>query len=346
MGADTDPPHQPGAVTDDLPGFRRRMRKKTQPLWITWESQVRNRSMSTQLGAHLLELDVSGGPLKRYALCIARTIVWTWRWRGGIIFVQNPSIVLATLALLLRPLLRYTLIMDAHNAGIYPAEGTNSRLQRIADWLIAHVDLVLVTNEGLARRVREVGGRPFVMPDPLPALTAPAGSVGPAPTVLFVCTWASDEPYVEVFKAAELLPDVTVHVTGRSKGRESAFGRKLPPNVVLTGFVPRAEYERLLTSAHAVVDLTTREDCLVCGAYESVAAGAPFVLSNTKALREYFRVGGVHVDNEAGAIAAGIRAILNDYGTYRAAVERLRRILETEWNEKKHTLLATIEGQA
>jgi len=322
------------------------MRKKTQPLWITWESQVRNRSMSTQLGAHLLELDVSGGPLKRYALCIARTIVWTWRWRGGIIFVQNPSIVLATLALLLRPLLRYTLIMDAHNAGIYPAEGTNSRLQRIADWLIAHVDLVLVTNEGLARRVREVGGRPFVMPDPLPALTAPAGSVGPAPTVLFVCTWASDEPYVEVFKAAELLPDVTVHVTGRSKGRESAFGRKLPPNVVLTGFVPRAEYERLLTSAHAVVDLTTREDCLVCGAYESVAAGAPFVLSNTKALREYFRVGGVHVDNEAGAIAAGIRAILNDYGTYRAAVERLRRILETEWNEKKHTLLATIEGQA
>ena len=322
------------------------MRKKTQPLWITWESQVRNRSMSTQLGAHLLELDVSGGPLKRYALCIARTIAWTWRWRGGIIFVQNPSIVLATLALLLRPLLRYTLIMDAHNAGIYPAEGTNSRLQRIADWLIAHVDLVLVTNEGLARRVREVGGRPFVMPDPLPALTAPAGSVGPAPTVLFVCTWASDEPYVEVFKAAELLPDVTVHVTGKSKGRESAFGRKLPPNVVLTGFVPRAEYERLLTSAHAVVDLTTREDCLVCGAYESVAAGAPFVLSNTKALREYFRVGGVHVDNEAGAIAAGIRAILNDYGTYRAAVERLRRILETEWNEKKHTLLATIDGQA
>jgi glycosyltransferase involved in cell wall biosynthesis len=322
------------------------MRKKTQPLWITWESQVRNRSMSAQLGAHLLELDVSGGPLKRYALCIARTIAWTWRWRGGIIFVQNPSIVLATLALLLRPFLRYTLIMDAHNAGIYPAEGRNSRLQRIADWLIAHVDLVLVTNEGLARRVREVGGRPFVMPDPLPALTAPAGSVGPAPTVLFVCTWASDEPYVEVFKAAELLPDVTVHVTGRSKGRESAFGRKLPPNVVLTGFVPRAEYERLLTSAHAVVDLTTREDCLVCGAYESVAAGAPFVLSNTKALREYFRVGGVHVDNEAGAIAAGIRAILNDYGTYRAAVERLRRILETEWNEKKHTLLATIEGQA
>jgi glycosyltransferase involved in cell wall biosynthesis len=183
------------------------------------------------------------------------------------------------------------------------------------------------------------------MPDPLPAITAPAGSVGPAATVLFVCTWASDEPYLEVFKAAEALPDVTIHVTGRSKGRESAFGRKLPPNVILTGFVPRAEYERLLTSAHAVVDLTTREDCLVCGAYESVAAGAPFVLSNTKALREYFRVGGVHVENEAAAIADGIRAILNDYGTYRAAVGQLRRILETEWNEKKHALLATIEGK-
>jgi len=322
------------------------MRKKTQPLWITWESQVRNRSMSTQLGAQLLELDVGGGPLKRYAICIARTLTWAWRWRGGIVFVQNPSIVLCTLALLLRPLLRYTLIMDAHNAGIYPAEGTNSRLQRAADWLIARVDLVLVTNEGLARRVREVGGRPFVMPDPLPTLAAAAGKVGPAATVLFVCTWASDEPYLEVFKAAELLPDVTIHVTGRSKGRESALGRALPRNVILTGFVPRAEYERLLTSAHAVVDLTTREDCLVCGAYESVAAGAPFVLSNTKALREYFRIGGVHVANEAGAIATGIRAILNDYQGYRAAIEQLRRTLESEWNEQKRTLLATIEDQS
>ncbi len=302
--------------------------------------------MSAQLGAHLLELDLGGGPLKRYTLCIARTIAWAWRWRGQIVFVQNPSIVLATLALLLRPFLRYTLIMDAHNAGIYPAEGKNPRLQRVADWLIARVDLVLVTNDGLARRVREVGGRPFVMPDPLPAITAPAGSVGSTPTVLFVCTWASDEPYLEVFKAAEALPDVTIHVTGRSKGRENAFGRKLPPNVILTGFVPRAEYERLLTTAHAVVDLTTREDCLVCGAYESVAAGAPFVLSNTKALREYFRVGGVHVENDATAIAKGIRAILNDYEKYRAAVGQLRRILETEWNEKKRALLATIESKA
>lgn len=28
MGADTDPPHQPGAVTDDLPGFSKKNEKE------------------------------------------------------------------------------------------------------------------------------------------------------------------------------------------------------------------------------------------------------------------------------------------------------------------------------
>jgi glycosyltransferase involved in cell wall biosynthesis len=315
------------------------------PLWVTWETQVRNRSMSSELGARLVEIEVAGSALKRYAACILRTLPWLWRWRSSVVFVQNPSIVLATLAVVLRPLLRYRLIMDAHNAGIYPAEGRRGQLQSMANWLLARVDVVIVTNTGLAERVRDLGGRPFVLPDPLPAMTpSRTRAGGGSPTALFVCTWASDEPYLEVFKAAESLPDVTILVTGRSKGRESAFGRPLPQNVALTGYVPRAEYERFLRTADVVVDLTTREDCLVCGAYESVAAGAPFVLSNTRALREYFRMGGVHVDNRAQAIAAGIRAVLDDHQTYRAAVEQLGSILQGEWSEQKRALLSLLEG--
>jgi glycosyltransferase involved in cell wall biosynthesis len=258
------------------------------------------------------------------------------------VFVQNPSLVLVLYAVVLRPVLRYRLVMDAHNAGVYPSEGGSPMLQRLADWLLKRVDLVIVTNDGLAERVRAVGGRPFVLPDPLPDLAARrelTQVLGELPiTGLFICTWAADEPYFEVFKAAELLPDIRFLVTGNSKGREIGYGSNVPRNVILTGYVPHEEYERLLTTCDFVLDLTTRQDCLVCGAYESVAVGTPFVLSDSKALRSYFRMGGTYVSNDAVGIANGIRALMNDYETYRAQIARLKGLLESEWAGRKNAL--------
>jgi glycosyltransferase involved in cell wall biosynthesis len=312
------------------------------PLWITWERQVRNRSLSARLDAQLFEMDVAGSWFKRYSTCLVATTRMLWKWRGSLVFVQNPSLVLVLLAVMLRPVLRYRLIMDAHNAGIYPAEGKRGGLQKLADALIRRCDLVIVTNEGLAERVRLVGGQPFILQDPLPKIAKSESRQQQGEgisTALFICTWAADEPYVEVFKAAELTPGVTFFVTGKSKGREKELGRNLSSNVVLTGFVPHDEFERLLTTVDIVIDLTTRQDCLVCGAYEAVSAGTPFLLSDTKALRSYFSSGGVHVSNDANGIAQGIHAILSDYDSYREDIVRLKEILESAWVERKRALV-------
>ena len=57
------------------------------------------------------------------------------------------------------------------------------------------------------------------------------------------------------------------------------------------------EYVSMLYSVDATIDLTNRENCLVCGAYESVAAGKPMILSKTQALMEYFNKGAVYVEH-------------------------------------------------
>jgi len=250
---------------------------KVLPLWLTWEKQVRNRNLSARVGARLVEINRPGGKLRRYALCTAKTYAALRHCRNGLVFVQNPSLLLVIEAIVMRKFLHYTLVMDAHNAGIFPAEGRRAWLQRLADWATRRVDLVLVTNDGLAGRVRRNGGIPFVLPDPLPIFFSearPQMQVAPESehTALFVCTWAADEPYLEVLAAAEKLPNIRFVITGNSRGRERKFGRRVPRNVCLVGYLPDKAYERALFDCSFVIDLTTRDDCLVCGAYEAVPA--------------------------------------------------------------------------
>ena len=62
----------------------------------------------------------------------------------------------------------------------------------------------------------------------------------------------------------------------------------------------------------ATIDLTTRENCLVCGAYQSIAAGKPMVLSKTRALQTFFPAGAVYTDNSAADIRRCIEKVLAD----------------------------------
>jgi glycosyltransferase involved in cell wall biosynthesis len=115
--------------------------------------------------------------------------------------------------------------------------------------------------------------------------------------------------------AARLLPpEYEVSITGRSKLSE-AQRAALPANVRLTGFVSEADYLTLLRNADVVVDLTTRENCLVCGAYEAISLHKALVVSDTTALRELLAEAAEYCRNDAGDIADSIR---------RAAASRMR----------------------
>ncbi len=67
------------------------------------------------------------------------------------------------------------------------------------------------------------GGRPFVLPDPIPELpagVAPDGAAGKL-QVLFICTYASDEPYSAVVQAAGAFIDqAQIYITGRLKPQD------------------------------------------------------------------------------------------------------------------------------
>ena len=67
------------------------------------------------------------------------------------------------------------------------------------------------------------------------------------------------------------------------------------------------EFYSCLFRSQVVLDITTHENCLLCGAYEAMSACKPLVTSNSQILRTYFNKGTIYTEHDAGKIADAIR---------------------------------------
>jgi hypothetical protein len=303
-------------------------------IWITWEQQRRNRTLSKALNAELFEFDLKYGRLIRYPIALWKTLAVFISEKAEVIFVQNPSIILSLFSVIFGIVFRKPVIVDAHNAGVYPNGGRNIWAKRMADFLFRKAALTMVSNEVLAEYVIERGGNVIAVPDPIPEFDVPPMAKLSRGTydILFICSWADDEPYGEVIEAAGMLdPNIKVYITGKSKGREKKF--KIPGNVILTGYLPEERYLQMLYSSDAVIDLTTRKDCLVCGAYESVAAEKPLILSDSKVLRKYFSRGALYTDNTSADLASQINMAILKRDRLQAEIRGLKLEKKREWSD-------------
>ncbi len=312
-------------------------------IWITWETQRRNQSLSSALGAELHELDFSGLPsFLRYIKCSMCTLRILYREKPETLFVQNPSLILATLAIAISKVSKINVVIDAHNGGIQPLNGKSNFLNGWAKFILKNSPTTIVTNEAIRQEIRRhtMDTEIFVLPDPIPTIHTPTRKTPLKGkfNILFICTWATDEPYLNVIEAAKLIDkDTYIYITGNYKKNQELDFSQLPANVVLTGFIPTKEFDHLLYSVDVTMDLTTREDCLVCGAYEAISVEKPLILSKSQALQSYFP-GMVYTDNEIHDIAQCIRVILADLHRYNREAKKLKKELIRAWDEKINAL--------
>jgi glycosyltransferase involved in cell wall biosynthesis len=302
------------------------------PLFITWERHRRTRELARTFGADLLEVTAAGGRVARYARLLGGTTRALATRRPRVLFIQCPSIVLGVWCALLKPLFGYTLIADLHNEAIEPFNYSFGLYHVMLRMIRRCADVSLVTNDVLEAIVNGTGGRAFVLPDKVPDIGAggAAGDRGGSACVVFICTFAPDEPVREVIEAARLLgPAVTLQITGNP----AALGTPLdlPAHVSLTGFLNDEAYEALLTKADVLIDLTRMDNCLVCGAYEAVALQKPLVTSDTRALRRYFRKGTVYTRHDPQSLADAIVRAVTHRERLAAEMKELKRELRDHW---------------
>jgi len=220
---------------------------------------------------------------------------------------------------------RVTVVADCHNKSLKkrmngPLGGLFFALKR---WSFHQADLVIVSNETLLYSAAILSDHVQVLRDPLPVAVLGVAHSDirdvPAPTdaaftppidpyVLFVCSFAEDEPVESILSAAVDIDRAgySVVITGDCSALDVPELVRSAPNVFMPGYVSTACYDRLLSRAHVVVALTRDHDCLLCAAYEAVAARRSLVVSDTAVLRACFKDLATYTVNEPASILAAV----------------------------------------
>lgn len=313
-------------------------------LFLTWIKHRRTRHLCERLEFPLVELISKHRGLRRYLALTLRTIRTLQTRRPRILIVQSPSVVLSLLCLMLRPIFRYRLIVDAHNEAVEPYLHRSAIMRWMTSLIIKRSDLTIVTNRQLAETVMRQGGRALVLPDGIP--TAPAAAkkrLAGEFKIVLISTFAGDEPFEVVVEAMRQVgPNIHLYVTGNADRLPVEVRQSLPGNMTLTGFLDDADYWSMLASVDAVMDLTTMQNCLVCGAYEAIAVQRPLLLSKNTASVELFSDFAVFTENSVAGLTEALSVLLARHQAISQAMADSKQRYEGKWNDRANELLQFI----
>ncbi len=307
------------------------MEEKNKVIWISWQYHRRTDELVKLLGIPWIKLEGKGAV--KYIHLPIKTFIKIYRMRPCVLIIQNPSMILTVLAIALKYLFKYKLIVDAHNIGVYYfPEGVFS-YDLIYKIVHRGTDMTIVSNGILAEKVSTNGGHPLVLPDVIPDLGLPSKQLETDKKVaVYICSFSPDEPVEEFCEACLKLPDeFTVYITGNFEKANVQEKYILSERIHFTGFLEEVEYINLLKRATFVVDLTTMPDCLVCGAYEAVSISTPVVLSDTVANRSYFTKGVVYTKHNIDELVRNMLFAVENEVQLRKEIVELKAELKSNW---------------
>lgn len=283
---------------------------KMNVMWLSWENHRRSDVLADYFGARKFFFVSTKGRLLKHPIFILKTFFCLIKNRPKVLIVQNPSVILSFFVTLWKKIgfFSYNLVIDCHNEGVLPFYQEHMKYYWIYKFIHKNSDLNIVTNSYLADIVKKNGGDFVVLPDKLPSppVSKKIDLKGRF-NFVFVCTFAKDEPFENIIRAADQLSDDTyIYITGNFK-KFDRHSEVKAPNVVFTGFLSEEEYWAYLASADCIIDLTTMDNCIVCGAYEALSLEKPMVLSDTRILRETFPKGVVYAKSDVESLANAMK---------------------------------------
>lgn len=277
----------------------------------------------------------------RYIVQSYRTFMVLLKERSDVVFVQNPPIIIMFPVYLYCMLFRARYVIDSHTGAFtdFP------RLQGLHRWF-SNRSLIVIVHNDVQEEIVKAWGSPYVILGFADA-DYPDGTNYPVNNqfnIAFSCSFADDEPVLEIFEAARLLPEVDIYITGNDKHLSDRLRSEMPANCHLTGFLTFDEYVGLLRKSDAVMSLTTRDGTLLSGGFEAVSLEKPLIVSDWPVLKEYFTDGTVYVDNTAQGIYDGIVFASQNLDSLNEDVKQLRIKLAREYAASGRKVMEIISG--
>lgn len=321
--------------------------RRLAPVFLTWNDSRRSRSLSARLGLRRVVHSAERRGLARHALGVLDTARFLITERPVDLWYQFSlllGLAVAAYASLRRG--RVRAVVDLHTKALRRDGGA---LQFIVlplkRWALRRCQLAVVTNAENARYAREVLGiaDPCIVPDPPPE--PPAGGVaGVEPAdVVFVCSFAPDEPLALIADAARRLEGAACVVTGNTARLAPHARQQLARVARLPGFLPEEQYWALLRGAGCVVVLSTEPACLPCGAYEALAVGHRPVLAADAEARMVFGRSARYTALEPERLVAAIREAIAERATDPEDRQSHREAYEARWMRVWQDVRARLE---
>lgn len=317
---------------------------KTFIAWTRFDR--RSELLAEQLGASIHFIyrptrNILNLPLKYIILSIRTWSVLSTE-RPDLIIVQNPPIVCAFVAYLYSLSQKARFVIDSHTAAFLSPRW--SRFLWVHRILSRRALATIVHNELQEEIVKGWDCQYCVLPDPIVDYErGEPCELGGEFNVVVVSTFADDEPLEIVLEAANRLPETDFYITGDFERSSSRLLVNTPQNFHLTGFLPYDRYVGLLIAADVVADLTTRDQTLLCGAFEAVSLGRPLIVSDWPILQRYFNSGVVHVTNTPEGLCEGIRKARREHAALERGISKTRKDLREKWQVGFAQLIRMLE---
>lgn len=327
-------------------------------VWLTWEHQIRNVELALAFNAKLCCLadfraSLKGNRLFKYLKLIKKTLQILREERPTTVFCQSPSFILAAVAVLCKKMLKYKVIVDSHNFTLDP--NTHKLIRAISVITRYFANANIITNIDMAYTLSiQYAKNIITLPDKLPKIENFNVSKNQhEPIVFYICSFNSDEPYLEVLKAAQTFYNLGIPIQFKIPGNFkkipnwSQVSKTRSPNVSFLGYLDRKDYDFELRSSTIVVDLTTRESTLLCGAYEAVSVETPLLLSNTKVLQNYFE-GAIFTQNDSDSIFYSLEYMIAHLPELKNKMKAIKSRIELRWTiyfEKAKETISFLEGE-
>ena len=321
-------------------------------IFLAWKSYcTRSHNIAGHVGAENVFIlpfaseKSAFGKILRYAVSFILTLKYLFKERPPVVFTLNQPPPLIFAVYLYSRMYGAKYILDSHSGPFNDPKWA---------WFLPgyrfiakNAFLNINTNSHHKEIVESWGGRSCIIGDvPIDFKTDYPRKVVSEKSIAVVASFMFDEPLEAVWEAAELLPDVTFHVTGNHKKAGRKLLETVPDNIKLEGYMERDEYLGLFLSVKGVMALTTRDFTMQMGAYEALSLEQPIITSDWAILRESFGNGAVYVDNTPQSIASGCSELLNNHDRYSTAIIKQRRIRRTYFDKARDYIQKEIERGA
>jgi glycosyltransferase involved in cell wall biosynthesis len=309
---------KPGALFDS---------EKT--IFLSWSYSRRSEDIAALLDIPYQCFSLNQGlRLLQFPALFVKTLFFLLRRHPSLVFVQHPPVHV------LLPVLLYCLfsgarfIIDSHiTPGTTLVEKPHHRF-----YLLLHrfysffAEVTLFHSEAILERSKEWWGDFMVLENPVRELSLKGNfPVAQRPAVGMVTSFSPDEHVEGVIEAALELPEVSFFITGSEYKVPAAMKQQAPRNVMFTGYISGESYYEFLNAMDLIIVLTDRAESALLGAYESISAETPLVVSDTPTMRRYFPQGVIFVEHRVESLTRGIEKGLGSRDALKEEIDSLKQ---------------------